>query len=134
MPLHVYQSLWGMRGLPYAGETDWTLPEQLDLVAEAGFDGVNIWFGDADLAVGIAAQAIDRGLRILASCTPAKLDDLKRAYELIESVGRERVDHLNLQPQVSPRTLRECLPYLLGWQAIADDAGVPMYVETHRGS
>jgi hypothetical protein len=42
------------------------------------------------------------------------------------------VDQLNLQPNVRPFTPAEYVPYLLGWQALADDAGVTTYVETRR--
>ena len=132
MPLHVYQAIWGMEQLPWKSETKWTLDEKLDLIVEAGFDGVSLSFTDAAAARQITSEAIARGLRIEASCFPTTIDGLKPVFETIEGVGREHVDHVNLQPNVHAQTLGECIPYLLGWQAIAEDAGVPMYVETHR--
>lgn len=132
MPLHVYQSIWGMEGLPWKSDTKWTIEEQLNLIVDAGFDGISLSFTDADSAKEIAAEAIARGLRIEASYFPTTIDGLKPVFETIETVGREHVHHLNLQPDVRPHTLGESIPYILGWQAIAADAGVPMYVETHR--
>lgn len=132
MQLHVYQSIWGMEQLPWKQEKKWTTEEQLDLIAQAGFDGISLSFTDADVAKRTAAEAVARGLRIQASYFPTTVDGLKPVFETIETVGREHVDHVNLQPNVRPATLGECVPYLLGWQAIAEDAGVPMYVETHR--
>lgn len=132
MPLHVYQSLWGMQQLPWRGGAEWTIEQQLDLVADGGFDGVCV--EAADPAVErTATEAIARGLRLQVEAIPRTVDDLKPVFETVERVGRDHVDHVNLQPDVRPMTLDECIPYLLGWQAIADDAHIPLYVETHRG-
>ena len=40
MKLQVYQSYWGMAGLPFNSEIEWTMEEKLSSIAEAGFDGV----------------------------------------------------------------------------------------------
>jgi len=132
MPLHVYQSLWGMEGLPFRIEPKWTLDQQLDLIAGAGFQGICQSFTDAELARSRCTAATERGLRVQAMCFPTTVEQLHAIVETIEGVGREHVDHINLQPNVRPRTLRECLPLLSGWRAIAEAAGIPMYVETHR--
>jgi hypothetical protein len=132
MPLHVYQAMWGMEGLPWKREPKWTLEQQLDLIADAGYDGVSLSFTDAEAAKLVCAEAIARGLRIQAQYFPTTIEELAPVFETIEAVGRAHVDHLNLQPNVRPPTLGECVPYLLGWQAMAEEAGVPLYVETHR--
>jgi hypothetical protein len=132
MPLHVYQSLWGMEQLPFRGEREWTLDEQLDLIANAGFDGVSLSFTDAASAETRCRAAIARGLRIQAMYFPTSIDGLRVVFDTIDTVGREHVDHLDLQPDVRPHTLDACIPYLHGWQSLADDAAIPMYVETHR--
>jgi hypothetical protein len=132
MPLHVYQSLWGMEQLPFRCNTEWTLEEQFDLIVEAGFDGISLSFTDADSAIRRCRPAIERGLRIQAMYFPTTVDGLKPVFRTIEAVGREHVDHLNLQPNVRPHTLEASIPYLLGWQELADDFGTAMYVETHR--
>jgi hypothetical protein len=132
MPLHVYQSLWGMEQLPFRGEAEWTLDQQLDLIVEAGFQGISLSFTDAESAIRRCRPAIERGLRIQAMYFPVTVGDLKPVFETIEAVGREHVDHLDLQPNVRPHTLDASIPYLLGWQDLADGFGIPMYVETHR--
>jgi hypothetical protein len=121
-----------MQQLPWKSETKWTLDEQLNMIVDAGFDGVSLSFTDAAAAKEIAGEAIARGLRIQASYFPTTIDGLKPVFETIDSVGRQHVDHVNLQPNVRPHTVGECIPYILGWQAIAEDAGMPLYVETHR--
>ncbi len=128
----MYQSMWAMDGLPWRGATPWTLEERLDRIADAGFEGVNVSFTDAAAARTMCAAAIERGLRIAASGFPTTVAELEPVLATIDAVGREHVDHLNLQPNVRPRTVGECLPYLLGWHDLAEAAGVPMYVETHR--
>ncbi|HEX7291513.1 MAG TPA: hypothetical protein VF250_10345 [Conexibacter sp.] len=132
MPLHVYQSIWGMEQLPWKQAQKWTLEQQLDLIRDAGFDGVSVSFTDAEAAERICAGAIARGLRIQASSFPTTVDELRPVFATIAAVGREHVDHVNLQPNVRPRTVAESLPYLRGWHALADEAGVPLFVETHR--
>jgi len=132
MQLHVYQSIWGMTGLPWRSEVKWTAEEQIDKIAEAGFDGIGISFTDAKLAKHVCGLAIDRNLRIQASYFPTTVEELAPVFETIDAVGREHVDHLNLQPNVRPMTPLESIPYLLGWQALAAEAGVTMFVETHR--
>ncbi len=126
MPLHVYQSLWGMQELPWRGGAAWTVEQQLDLVAGAGFDGVCV--EAADPAVErTAVEAVARGLRIQIEAIPRTVDELAPVVETVERIGRGHVDHINLQPDVRPATVGECVPYLLGWKAIADDADVPLH-------
>lgn len=132
MKLHVYQSVWAMDGLPWGAERPWTREEQIDEIARAGYDGVSVSFTDASAAAEICALAVDRGLRIQASYFPTSVAGLEPVFETIAEVGREHVDHVNLQPNVRPRTVEECLPYLHGWRRLAEEAGIPAYVETHR--
>ncbi|WP_370552509.1 sugar phosphate isomerase/epimerase family protein [Conexibacter sp. CPCC 206217] len=132
MQLHVYQSIWGMNGLPWRARLPWTLEQQFERIAEAGFDGVSVSFTDAELARRVCALAVAHGLRIQASYFPTTVEGFATVFETIADVGREHVDHVNLQPNVRPRTVAECVPYLLGWQRLARQAGIPAYVETHR--
>lgn len=132
MQLHVYQSIWGMEQLPWKSDAKWTIEEQLDLIKDAGFDGISLSFTEAAEAKQIASEAIARGLRIQAECFPATVEELAPILETIDAVGREHVDHIDLQPNVRPYTLVESIPYILGWQALADEAGMPLYFETHR--
>jgi len=78
MALQVFQSLWGMIGLPRNAPA-WSPTEQLDAIVDAGFDGASISFDNPTAAADIARQAADRGLRIEVVCypvTPGEFDDL----------------------------------------------------------
>jgi hypothetical protein len=41
-------------------------------------------------------------------------------------------DHINLQPDIRPYTVDECIPLLEGWLRMAADAGLTLNIETHR--
>jgi hypothetical protein len=64
-----------------------------------------------------------------AQCYPKTVRDLEPVLALVKELG---ADHLNLQPDVRPYTLEECVPYIDGWTKLARDAGVETHIETHR--
>jgi hypothetical protein len=49
--------------------------------------------------------------------------------DLVRELG---ADHVNLQPDVRPLRIADCVPLLEGWRRLADQAGVAVNVETHR--
>ncbi len=131
MELQIFQSLWAMERLPMNAGREWSRAEQIARIAGAGFDGVGVEFLP-DAPMDVCALAIESGLKIVALCFPRTVDDLKPVLAGVARVGREHVDHVNLQPNVRPFTVAECLPYVHGWQELAAAAGVELYVETHR--
>lgn len=132
--LEVYQSIWGMEELPWKSSSPWSHEEQMDRIAEAGFDGAEIDFVDMDEARAFSRLAIDRGLRIRALCFPETTDELSEVLETIGDVGPEHVNNINVLPMAQPLTIAECVPILESFRDLADDAGVEMHVETHRAS
>lgn len=64
-----------------------------------------------------------------AQCYPKNVDDLKPVLELVAKLG---ADHVNLQPDVRPYRIEDCVPLLEGWRRLADEAGIAVHVETHR--
>ena len=64
-----------------------------------------------------------------AQCYPKCVDDLKPVLELVARLG---ADHVNLQPDVRPQRLADCIPLLEGWRRLAGEARVAVHVETHR--
>lgn len=93
---HVFQSLCGMQRLGNANRLEWTLSKQIGLLR-------------------------DRGLRWSGACFPASVDALKPILETVHRAGIEHLDHLNLQPDVRPSTVLECIPYILAGEELADD-------------
>jgi hypothetical protein len=131
MELRVFQSMWGMEQLGEGG-TEWTLEEKCDRILEAGFEGAEVEFDDPDSARETTGLLAERGLDWTAECFPATVEELVPTIELIRELGEERCSHINLQPNVKPLTAAECVPYIDGWQELADAAGMDVYFETHR--
>jgi hypothetical protein len=129
--LLVFQSLWGMEQLP-GPRGEWTLAQQVEAIKAAGFDGAAVEFDDASLARRTTGLLREHDLKWFAAAYPQTVDDLKETIELVHELGPERCDHINLQPNIRPHTVLECIPYVLGWIRLAEDAGLTMYIETHR--
>lgn len=126
--LRVLQSLWAMERRR-AGEAELPLHAQLAMIRDAGFDGAGVRFVDAAFAQEATGFLRDNGMIWQAQCYPRTVDDLKPVLELVARLG---ADHVNLQPDVRPRRIEDCIPLIEGWRRLAEQAGVPVYVETHR--
>lgn len=126
--LKVYQSLWAMERRQPDGY-EWPLQQQLAMIRDAGFDGAGVRFFDYAYARKVVTTLKEYGMTWQAQCYPQSVDDLKPIIEYVQKLG---ADHINLQPDVRPYTLEECIPLLEGWRRLSRDAGIPMHVETHR--
>lgn len=126
--LLVYQSMWAMERRAPDG-MEWSLEEKLRMIRDAGFDGAGVRFFDFEQAKAHVEILKDYGLTWQAQCYPQSVDDLK---PILDNVARLGAEHLNLQPDVRPYRIEECIPYIEGWRRLADQAGVRMHIETHR--
>ena len=126
--LLVYQSLWAMERRRPDG-LEWTLDEKLEMVRAAGFDGAGVRFLDYRYAKTVTSFLREQGMSWQAQCYPKTVDDLKPIIEHVQELG---ADHINLQPDVKPYRLEECIPYIEGWRRLAADAGIALQIETHR--
>lgn len=108
---------------------EWPLDQQLAMIAQAGFDGAGVRFVDADFARNVCQVLRGQGLSWQAQCYPKKIDDLAPVLKLVAELG---ADHVNLQPDVRPHLLEECIPYIEAWRRMAEKAGVHVHIETHR--
>lgn len=134
MPAHplqkllVLQSLWAMERRHTDG-FERTLEDNVAMIADAGFDGVSAHWTDRAAVSRLAGLLGPLGLTAEGQCFPKTVDDLKPVLELASAFP---VHHICLQPDVRPRRLEACLPLLEGWMRLAEEAGIPVYVETHR--
>ena len=126
--LLVYQSLWAMERRRPDG-LEWTLDEKLEMIRAAGFDGAGVRFLDYQYAKTVTGFLRAHGMSWQAQCYPKTVDDLKPIIEHVQELG---ADHINLQPDVKPYRLEDCVPYIEGWRRLAADAGVELQIETHR--
>ena len=126
--LLIYQSLWAMeRRRPDGAE--WPLSEQLTMIRDAGFDGVGVRFVDPAYVRDVTNFLRTNNMTWQAQCYPRSVEDLKPVLALVHELG---ADHVNLQPDVRPYRLADCIPYIEGWRRLAADAGIAVHIETHR--
>ena len=126
--LLVYQSLWAMERRRPDG-LEWSLPEKLQMIREAGFDGAGVRFFDYKYAKEVTDFLRAHNMTWQAQCYPKTVDDLKPIIEHVKELG---ADHINLQPDVRPYRLEDCIPLIEGWRRLARDSGIPVHIETHR--
>ncbi len=126
--LLVYQSMWAMERRRPDGQ-EWSLDEKLEMIRAAGFDGAGVRFIDYAYAKTVTGFLREHGMSWQAQCYPKTVDDLKPVIEYVQELG---ADHINLQPDVKPHRLEECIPYIEGWRRLAADAGIALHIETHR--
>ncbi len=122
------QSLWAMERRHTDG-LERTLEQNVEMILAAGFDGVSMSFTDAAAARRAGALLRPGGKIIEAQCFPGTVDDLKPMLELASAVG---VHHLDIQADVRPRRLQDCIPLIEGWRRLAEQVSFPVYFETHR--
>jgi len=126
--LLVYQSLWAMERRRPDG-FEWSLDEKLRMIRDAEFDGVGVRFVEREQVREITGFLQAHGMSWQAQCYPRTVDDLAPVLDMVREFG---ADHINLQPDVRPYDIEDCLPLIEGWTRLAADAGIPLNIETHR--
>lgn len=126
--LIVLQSLWAMERRHPDG-IERSIEHNLTMIKNAGFDGISTSCTDPARVALITRALAGTGLAVEGMCFPQAIDDLKVAIDLGRQLG---VLHLNVQPDVRPRRVADCIPLLEGWMKVAETASMPIYFETHR--
>lgn len=123
----VFQSLWAMQN--EQGLLPSPLEQQLTKIAEAGFDGITDHFYEPLAARNLSQLAKSLGLQIEGQLFPKTVDDLKPVLEIASEYG---CHHLTIQADSRPRTLKEAVSLVEGWQRLAEQVDFPVLLETHR--
>ncbi|MCK1756711.1 sugar phosphate isomerase/epimerase [Bradyrhizobium sp. 137] len=126
--LLVLQSLWAMERRHPDG-IERSIEHNLTMIKEGGFDGISTSCTDPTRVALLGRALAGSGLAVEGMCFPQTIDNLKAAIDLAQQLGAL---HLNIQPDVRPRRVADCIPLLEGWIRVAQDAGMPIYFETHR--
>lgn len=125
--LEVFQSMWAMeRRRP--DELEWSPEEKVAMIAEAGYDGVDVVSSDP-IAANIGPLLRKAGLAATVTAFPKAVDDLQPAIELAQSLEARR---LNIIGQVYPFTVEDGARYVRAWLEAGARAGLPVTIETHR--
>ena len=126
--LKVLQSMWAMERRS-AIHPELSIGDCVGKISAAGFDGVSTHWTDRRKVAELHALLKAHSLVAEGQCFPKTVDDLKPVLELATEFP---VAHICVQPDVRPRTLGECIPLLEGWVSLGEEAGIPVYIETHR--
>ncbi|AOF93993.1 sugar phosphate isomerase/epimerase [Sinorhizobium sp. RAC02] len=123
-----FQSLWAMERRHTDGH-ERSLAENVAMIADACFDGISAHYTNRVGVTRLNEGIVGTGLKIEGVCFPRAVDDLRLPLEL---AAEYPVSHINLQPDIRLRRVEDCLPLLDGWMRLAEDAGIPVFIETHR--
>lgn len=126
--LLVFQSLWAMERRHTDGN-ERSLHDNIAMIADAGFEGISAHYTNRADVVRLNEIVRGSGLEIEGVCFPRSVEDLRLPLELASEFP---VRHINLQPDVRLRRVEDCLPLLDGWMRLAENAGIPVFIETHR--
>ncbi len=128
--LLVYQSLWATE-LRRAGVPELPIPERFDRVKEAGYDGLAIDLGAADLEVARTCVPVyvRTGLKGLVMAFPASIEGLRPALHLAKEIGAPFVVVIG---RVMPLRVEEMVPVIRDWLRVAREERMPIQFETHR--
>lgn len=126
--LLVFQSMWAMERRHTDG-FERSFEDNLQMIAQAGFDGVSAHYTDRADVRRLAQLRTEYRLDAEAQCFPRTVDDLQPVLENAVECGAH---HIDLQPDVRPRTVAQSVRLLDGWQRLAEQVDIPVYIETHR--
>lgn len=123
-----FQSMWAMERRHTDGQ-ERTVEENLGLIAQAGFDGISAHWYDRASVRQLARLLAPHGMTAEGQCFPESVDELARVLEVASEFPPH---HLDIQPDVRPRRLQDCIPLIEGWRRLAEQVDFPVYIETHR--
>lgn len=127
--LHVYQAIWGMENLAIV-DIDRELDRALDLILEAGFEGVGVGLTRKERYVPVARGTRERGLQWQASAFIHTSDELKQSIECAVEHG---ANHLNVQILARYDRVSDAVALLAEMEKVAAEAPFAVHYETHRG-
>ena len=126
--LEVFQSIWAMeRRRPDGAE--WSLEEQVAMVAAAGYDGMDI-YSFAPEKSRAAKKLLDAaGLACTCCAFPKSVEAFQDDIDIALELGAR---HLNIIVQMYPMKVAEGVAILETMLEMGEKSGMPILVETHR--
>ncbi|MCK9862834.1 sugar phosphate isomerase/epimerase [Paenibacillus sp. ATY16] len=128
--MDIQQSWWAMIGLGENGR-EWTMEEKFEKIAEAGFTGIS--------ATMPPEREYEQWHRLLDKhrfsfstiAFPANVKDILDTLEAAKHFGR--VQYINSQVMDAFIIGDEAVQLLEGLLEASSEAGIPQFIETHRG-
>ena len=130
--LEIFQSLWAME-LRHPDIPERSHEENFAMIAEAGYDGVCLDPGIADLEHYAPTRPLFEkyGLASMFNAFPHSPDELQA---LLDEAAAYNARQVNVIGEVMPIDYRDAVPVLERWMGEAAAMNMPLLVETHRNS
>lgn len=122
-------AMWALIGLPRGGP-EWSLDEKFRRVAEAGFEAVECW-PDEKTGPEIRDTLDRHGLRLGYGARSGDIAEFQVKLRHAVSLG---ADYANCHVESPYQTDDEIEALVRDLMALSDDVGLPVFVETHRGT
>ncbi|MFD1953237.1 sugar phosphate isomerase/epimerase family protein [Paenibacillus thailandensis] len=131
--LKVEMSWWEMNSLAGTeGEAE-SAGERCRLIAEHGFDGINGFLPAEENAAEWRRLLAHYGLSFSVNAYPASLADMDEFLKKAKSY-EGTIDYINAQVMQPFLVGDEAVRLLAGIDRLSREAGIPVFVETHRGT
>ncbi|WP_159882101.1 sugar phosphate isomerase/epimerase family protein [Paenibacillus puerhi] len=132
-------SWWGMNGLQgrlqeEGPDSAWSDEAKVRLIAEAGFDGINGFIPEPGLAPRWRKLLAEYGLSFSVNAYPASAADMADYLKQALAYGKDSIQHINAQVMTPFLTGDGAVRLLRDIRELSVTAGIPIYVETHRGT
>lgn len=122
MTILVFRALWGMAG---------PLPEQIERIAAAGYDGIEAWPGGVTIPkADFLALMAERGLKLVMAWNADRRADLEPALAELASYQPLKI---NLHSGRDSMTRDEAGVFFEEALRLEAQIGIPVSHETHRG-
>jgi len=122
-------NLWSMIGLGEGGR-EWTLDEKLDRIRDAGYSGFEASPRSIDEAEDLAGRLVARGLEVGLAAIIREPDELP---PVLDMARRMEAGYVSLQVLGALMTAPMIVRRLKKMYRLANSAGLPLFIETHRG-
>jgi hypothetical protein len=130
--LRVEMSWWGMNALQGTNGHATDVEGKFRLIAENGFDGINA-FVPAPEESSLWKKLLHKyGLTFSVNAYPATLKDMSDFLDKAAEFGD--IGYINAQVMTPFLIGDSALELLSGIDALSRQAGIPVYIETHRGT
>jgi hypothetical protein len=106
-----------------------SIEENVEMIINAGYDGTSSDYRSREFVRHLTSLLKPYGKAAEGQCFPKTVDDLTPVLEIATEFG---IHHLDIQPDVRPRRLQDCIPLLEGWRRLSEEVDFPVYIETHR--
>ncbi|UJF34062.1 sugar phosphate isomerase/epimerase family protein [Paenibacillus hexagrammi] len=132
--LEVLMSWWGMNGLGAhnGAGAEWSMEEKVRRIAEAGYDGINGMLPEGEEAEEWLRLLETYHLSYSVNAYPKTAEELDAFLHKAKLFGK--ADFVNVQVMKPFLVGEEAVRLLAEMMELSRSAGIPAYIETHRGT